>query len=156
VPPPRFFLVCKAVPIEFYHGSGYTHLLAQWRRYACTTRTGNNSDFFKIDVIPYFYQRSPCFRTGYNTTGYRPELDRQGREVIAQRNAYDRGGIILLISAVAMIAWLGWFRPRHRFGAGAPAKILRFVEKAPDSGKKKPERSRRIPEVPPVDSGPVE
>ena len=85
-----------------------------------------------------------------------PELDRQLKEVAARRHAYDRGGIILLISAAAMIAWLGWFRPRHGCGAGAPAKILRFVEKPPDPVKKKPAGSLRIPKIPPGDSGPVE
>jgi hypothetical protein len=85
-----------------------------------------------------------------------PELDRQLKEVVARRHAYDRGGIILLISAAAMIAWLGWLRPRRGCGAGAPSKILRFVEKPPDPGKKKPERIQRIQKIPSGDSGPVE
>jgi polyferredoxin len=81
-----------------------------------------------------------------------PELDRQLREVTARRHAYDRGGIIVLISAALLIVWLGWLRPRHGCGAGAPAKILRLVEEPPDSGKKKPGSRSPIQRNPPDDS----
>lgn len=65
-----------------------------------------------------------------------PELDRQHKAAVARRFVYGRGGGILLISAVALMAWLSWLRPRKGEGAGVPQGILGFLEKPPPQRKK--------------------
>ena len=40
-----------------------------------------------------------------------PETARQHELAVARRTAYDRGALILLVSAVAFLAWLKWLRP---------------------------------------------
>jgi ferredoxin len=67
-----------------------------------------------------------------------PELDRQAKAVASRRFVYDRGGIILLISAGLLVIWLHWLRPRQGAGAGVPAGVLKLLEKPPDAKKKKP------------------
>jgi len=74
-----------------------------------------------------------------------PELDRQAKAVAARRLIYDRGGIILLISAGLLVIWLHWLRPRQGAGAGVPARILRLLEKPPDVKRKRPMKSPSNP-----------
>jgi len=40
-----------------------------------------------------------------------PELDRQHESLVKRRNAYNRGGLLLLISIGIFLAWFKWFRP---------------------------------------------
>jgi hypothetical protein len=85
-----------------------------------------------------------------------PELDRQHRAAVARRAVYDRGGIILIFSSALLILWLNCLRPRHGSGAGAPARILRILEKPPDSGKGKPGNRPRASRKQTDDSGTFE
>jgi NADH-quinone oxidoreductase subunit F len=48
-----------------------------------------------------------------------PELDRQHEALVKRRKAYDRGGILLLVSVAVFLAWFKWLR-----AAPAPAKEL--------------------------------
>ena len=66
-----------------------------------------------------------------------PEWERQHKAAVARRRAYDRGGILLLVSTVLFIFWMNRVRPQSGAGAGVPAKILRFLEKPPAAKKKK-------------------
>jgi NAD-dependent dihydropyrimidine dehydrogenase PreA subunit len=75
-----------------------------------------------------------------------PELDRQHREAVARRAVYDRSGILLIFSWALLILWLNYLRPGHGAGAGAPAWILRMLEKPRDSGKRKPLKRPQVPE----------
>jgi polyferredoxin len=65
-----------------------------------------------------------------------PELDRQHKAAVFRRLVYSRGGGGLLLSAAALLVWLSWLRPKHGQGAGAPASVLRFLERPPDEGRK--------------------
>jgi ferredoxin len=65
-----------------------------------------------------------------------PELDRQHRGSAERRKVYSSGGIVLLISAGFLLAWLRWLRPRPGTGAGVPQKFLKYLEQSP----KKPAR----------------
>jgi hypothetical protein len=67
-----------------------------------------------------------------------PELDRQQKAAVARRRVYDRGGLTLLISAALLTAWLRWFRPKQGCGAGAPLRILKFLEMPPNRPAKIP------------------
>ncbi len=69
-----------------------------------------------------------------------PELERQHREAVARRYAYDRGGMLLILSSAFFIFWLNVLRPAYGEGAGAPRLVLQFLEKAPESKKKKTAR----------------
>jgi polyferredoxin len=66
-----------------------------------------------------------------------PELNRQHEAAVARRHVYDRGGAILLIFASVLMAWLTQFRPAHGTGAGIPAACLKYLEKPPDTRKRK-------------------
>jgi NADH-quinone oxidoreductase subunit F len=48
-----------------------------------------------------------------------PELDRQHEALVRRRKAYDRGGILLLVSVAIFLAWFKWLRV-----APAPANVL--------------------------------
>jgi len=61
-----------------------------------------------------------------------PELDRQYKAAVARRRVYDRGGLVFLISAALLTAWLRWLRPKQGRGAGVPARILKFLEMSPN------------------------
>lgn len=74
-----------------------------------------------------------------------PELDRQAKAVAGRRFVYDRGGIILLLSAGLLVIWLHWLRPRQGAGAGAPMRLLRLLEKPPDVKRKRPVKSPSNP-----------
>jgi polyferredoxin len=65
-----------------------------------------------------------------------PELDRQHNAAVVRRLIYARGGNALLLSAAVLMLWLGYLRPRSGTGAGAPAKLLRFLEKPPEPQKR--------------------
>jgi polyferredoxin len=81
-----------------------------------------------------------------------PELDRQHKAAVARRAAYDRGGIMLIISSAFLIIWLNHLRPRYGFGAGAPARLLRILEMPPDSGRKRPPKRPQALRKPTDDS----
>jgi hypothetical protein len=74
-----------------------------------------------------------------------PELDRQHRAAVARRTIYDRGGILLIVSWALLIIWLNYLRPARGAGAGAPAWVLRMLEKPRDSGKRKPLKRPQVP-----------
>ena len=61
-----------------------------------------------------------------------PELNRQHEAGVVRRRVYDTGGWILIIAAAILIAWFERFRPKHGMGAGAPGRILKFIESPPD------------------------
>ena len=61
-----------------------------------------------------------------------PELNRQHEAGVVRRRVYDTGGWILIIAAAILIAWFARFRPKHGMGAGAPGRILKFIESPPD------------------------
>jgi polyferredoxin len=65
-----------------------------------------------------------------------PELERQHKAAVLRRLVYSRGGGVLLLSAAGLLVWLSWLRPKHGQGAGAPASILRFLERPLDEGRK--------------------
>jgi polyferredoxin len=70
-----------------------------------------------------------------------PELNRQHEAGVARRKVYDRGGITLLVSAGVLLAWFTWLRPKRGAGRGAPAAILRYLERPPDRKKTIPRKS---------------
>ncbi len=47
-----------------------------------------------------------------------PELDRQHEELVKRRNAYNRGGILLLVASGCFLVWFRWFRPERKSSAG--------------------------------------
>ncbi len=51
-----------------------------------------------------------------------PELDRQHESLVRRRNAYRRGGLLLLISAGCFLAWFKWLRSAPRGLASKEAK----------------------------------
>jgi polyferredoxin len=65
-----------------------------------------------------------------------PELDRQHKSAVLRRAIYNGGGDVLLISTALLIFWLTRFRPKYGEGAGAPGKVLRWVEKPPEQKRK--------------------
>ena len=69
-----------------------------------------------------------------------PELDRQHKAAVARRNVYNRGGALLLISSAVFVTWFRGFRPKQGTGAGAPAMILKYLEKPPE---RRPKISRK-------------
>jgi polyferredoxin len=66
-----------------------------------------------------------------------PELNRQHEVAVVRRLIYDRGGVILLISAAVLLLWLSCLRPKQGQGAGVPTRLLRVMERPPD-GRRKP------------------
>ncbi len=69
-----------------------------------------------------------------------PELDRQHKAAVGRRNIYNRGGALLLISSAVFVAWFRGFRPKQGTGAGAPAMVLKYLEKPPE---RRPKISRK-------------
>ncbi len=67
-----------------------------------------------------------------------PELDRQHRAVVARRNAYNRGGYLLLVSFGLFLAWYKWLRPSAEECVGIPHRLRGFVVKLPQRGKRSP------------------
>ncbi len=59
-----------------------------------------------------------------------PELERQQDSLVKRRSAYNRGGLILLISAGTFFVWFRWFRPEPGEWAGIGAGMQRYMEKA--------------------------
>jgi len=47
-----------------------------------------------------------------------PEFERQHQVLVARRNAYNRGSLVLLISLGVFLAWYKWFRPGPGESAG--------------------------------------
>ena len=58
-----------------------------------------------------------------------PELDRQHESFVKRQNAYDRGGLVLLISAGIFFAWFRWLRPERGAWVGVPAGMQRYLDK---------------------------
>ena len=50
-----------------------------------------------------------------------PEMDRQHESLVRRRNAYRRGGLLLLICAGISLAWFKWFRPKPADKAASAA-----------------------------------
>ena len=60
------------------------------------------------------------------------ETDRQTKALVLRRTRYPRLGWLLVLSAGAFVAWARWLRPDQGAGAGAPAAVLRLVERRPE------------------------
>ncbi len=71
-----------------------------------------------------------------------PELDRQHKALVKRRNAYDRGGVLLLIAVGTFLVWFKWLRPRQGEWTGIPAGWLKYLEEPSEdsvpSGRRKP------------------
>jgi len=61
-----------------------------------------------------------------------PETERQTQALLLQRTQYSRLGLFLIISAGTFVAWARWLRPDQGTGVGAPAVVLRLLERRPD------------------------
>ncbi|MBZ5496300.1 MAG: NAD(P)H-dependent oxidoreductase subunit E [Acidobacteriia bacterium] len=106
-----------------------------------------------------------------------PELDRQHESLVRRRDAYNRGGILLLVSMGIFLAWFKWFRPGREDRAGALPGVLKHLDgsshglakavvftRSRDAGEKREADSIVPPVVPAVeraeaaaiDLGPVE
>ncbi len=57
-----------------------------------------------------------------------PEMDRQHESLVRRRNAYSRGGLVLLISIGIFLAWFKWFRPEPNEWVGIPPSLAGFFE----------------------------
>ena len=57
-----------------------------------------------------------------------PELDRQHEELVRRRNAYNRGGVVLLLSLGTWLAWIKWLRPRSAEWGGLPQGVVKYLE----------------------------
>jgi NADH:ubiquinone oxidoreductase subunit F (NADH-binding)/NADH:ubiquinone oxidoreductase subunit E/(2Fe-2S) ferredoxin/Pyruvate/2-oxoacid:ferredoxin oxidoreductase delta subunit len=77
-----------------------------------------------------------------------PELDREHASLVKRHNAYDRGGLLLLVSAGIFLAWFKWLRPKRGNWAGIPGRILKYLEKVSDrpaeaGSNKQPQETRQ-------------
>lgn len=59
------------------------------------------------------------------------ETDRETKALALRRAVYTRVGLVFVISAGIFVAWIRWLRPAPGAGAGAPAVVLRVVERHP-------------------------
>ncbi|MEI6667306.1 MAG: NAD(P)H-dependent oxidoreductase subunit E [Acidobacteriota bacterium] len=53
-----------------------------------------------------------------------PELDRQHEELVIRRTAYNRGGVVLLVSLGTWLAWMRWLRPARPAPATPPVAAI--------------------------------
>ncbi len=80
-----------------------------------------------------------------------PELDRQHEELVRRRQAYNLGGIILLVSLGIWLAWLRWLRPGIDVWDGVPRPAVKWLAWtadlpfAPKGGMPSPPRSAPRP-----------
>ncbi len=87
-----------------------------------------------------------------------PELDRQHEELVKRRNAYRRGGILLLVASGSFLIWFKWFRPEGEFPAPLVAQPRALP---PHTGLETREESSAAlalirGDQPPIDLGPIE
>ena len=60
-----------------------------------------------------------------------PEFQRQHAVLVRRRKVYERGGIVLTVSVMVLLAWLKWLRPGRGEWAGLPGRITRHLEREP-------------------------
>lgn len=74
-----------------------------------------------------------------------PELQRQHYMAAYRRQVYNIGGQALLISAIILMLWLTWLRPKYGAGAGVPRGMLKFLERPPEQKKKPVSACEAVP-----------
>jgi NADH-quinone oxidoreductase subunit F len=88
-----------------------------------------------------------------------PETARQHELAVARRTAYDRGALILLVSAVVFLAWLKWLRPASSEPIPAKSGEELKSQEAPPLLPALPVDGKQCPgplESKPIDLGPVD
>jgi NADH-quinone oxidoreductase subunit F len=57
-----------------------------------------------------------------------PELVRQHDELVRRGNAYNRGGVVLLLSLGTWLTWIKWLRPKSAQWGGMPQGVVKYLE----------------------------